>query len=408
MNFLLKIVRGPNAGAEIALVGGLCISVGKADTCDIVLADPTLPDEPLQIEAQDDGVTLTAPGAGREHIKPFHVRTFGSTSFAIGPADSAWEPLVEDSPKADADEGAKDGAPAADDASAPAEPPADGEPADSGRKPRKSAVGCLLAFVVLLLVLVAAGWFLREMLEEKWREWRGGGASQESSEVSQSASEASTGKETFEDVLARHGVVATNSNGRAVFMRNFKTRAERLAAAGEVYASRPGVDLDFSDDESFRTAATDLVFTLTEGELGVVAATNRVLVLSGTSPSPAALKRTLKALSADLPYLANVVCDDVSWAADSESASTVPVSVVAASTAKMNPSDYPAVVQVKVPAQVPSFPVCGVMTTPVPCLMLRNGARVLEGASFEGYTIERIEADAVTVSNATGRITWKP
>jgi len=203
-------------------------------------------------------------------------------------------------------------------------------------------------------------------------------------------------------------VVATNSNGRTVFMRNFKTRAERLAAAGEVYASRPGVDLDFSDDESFRTAATDLVFTLTEGELGVVAATNRVLVLSGTSPSPAALKRTLRALSAALPYLANVVCDDVSWAADSESASTVPVSVVAASTAKMNPSDYPAVVQVKVPAQVPSFPVCGVMTTPVPCLMLRNGARVLEGASFEGYTIERIEADAVTVSNATGRITWKP
>ena len=43
MNFLLKIVEGPNKGAEIALVEGVAVTLGKGDDCDIVLADPTLP-----------------------------------------------------------------------------------------------------------------------------------------------------------------------------------------------------------------------------------------------------------------------------------------------------------------------------------------------------------------------------
>ena len=45
MNFLLKIVEGPNKGAEIALVEGVVVSLGKRDDCDIVLADATLPED---------------------------------------------------------------------------------------------------------------------------------------------------------------------------------------------------------------------------------------------------------------------------------------------------------------------------------------------------------------------------
>ena len=37
MKFLLKIVQGPNAGAEIALVEGVRVTLGSADACDIVL-----------------------------------------------------------------------------------------------------------------------------------------------------------------------------------------------------------------------------------------------------------------------------------------------------------------------------------------------------------------------------------
>ena len=74
MNFLLKIVEGPNKGAEIALPEGVAVTLGKSDGCDIVLADATLPDAPLSIEATASGVT-----AGGEPLAPFAVKTAGAT-----------------------------------------------------------------------------------------------------------------------------------------------------------------------------------------------------------------------------------------------------------------------------------------------------------------------------------------
>ena len=63
MKFLLKIVQGPNAGAEIALVEGVRVTLGSADSCDIVLADPTLPAEACAIEASADSVALSVSGS---------------------------------------------------------------------------------------------------------------------------------------------------------------------------------------------------------------------------------------------------------------------------------------------------------------------------------------------------------
>ena len=83
MKFLLKIVQGPNAGAEIALVEGVRVTLGSADACDIVLADPTLPAEACAIEASADGVVLTTPGAEPERLEPLRVRSFGSTALAV-------------------------------------------------------------------------------------------------------------------------------------------------------------------------------------------------------------------------------------------------------------------------------------------------------------------------------------
>ena len=41
---LLKIVQGPNAGAEVVLAEGMTLSLGKGDACDILLADQSLAD----------------------------------------------------------------------------------------------------------------------------------------------------------------------------------------------------------------------------------------------------------------------------------------------------------------------------------------------------------------------------
>ena len=81
MNYLLKIVEGPNKGAEVALVDGVAVTLGKGDDCDIVLVDPTMPDTPLNVEATAGGVMVDG-----KPVEQFEVMTSGATSFAVGPA----------------------------------------------------------------------------------------------------------------------------------------------------------------------------------------------------------------------------------------------------------------------------------------------------------------------------------
>ena len=118
---------------------------------------------------------------------------------------------------------------------------------------------------------------------------------------------------TLSEVASSYGLELEENDGQAKLSGNLKTRAERLRATAEAYESRPGVDLDLSDDESFRAAADDALFTITEGAMKVVASTNRVLSIAGTSPSPFALKRILESLSADLPKLRDIDATGVAY-----------------------------------------------------------------------------------------------
>ena len=54
MNFILKIIQGPNAGAEIALVAGTTVSFGRGESCDIVLGDQMLPDQAGEFLVEDE------------------------------------------------------------------------------------------------------------------------------------------------------------------------------------------------------------------------------------------------------------------------------------------------------------------------------------------------------------------
>ena len=153
--------------------------------------------------------------------------------------------------------------------------------------------------------------------------------------------------------------------------------------------------------ESGKAAADDALFTITEGAMKVVVATNRVLSIAGTSSSPFALKRILESLNADLPKLRDVDTTGVAYSTvlgNEESVNDDCEMPIGMARAKRRASK----------SKEPSLPVCGILTKPYPCLVMRDGARVLEGASLDGNVIVKIEADAVTVTNATGRFTWKP
>lgn len=401
MSFLLKIVEGPNKGAEIALVDGVAVTFGKGDACDVVLADATLPDAPMSIEATATGVTID--GAA---LEPLHVKTVGATSFAVGPADAPWGAFVWEADEANQD-GKKD-KPEVSDASKVTEPerPAEPEKPDSGQEPGKPArrrggcFGCLFALIVILVALAALVWLFRDRIGEvDYGKLFGKSRNPVAGAIPV------VGHGTLADIADRYSLTLVEENGVQSLSGNLRTRRERLAATAEAYATQPGVDLDLSDDESFRSAAEDALFTLTEGALKVESATNRVLAVGGSCPSAAMLERTLKALNADLPKLRDVDVKSVllGGAGGRELSAATSAGETAATPRRTarTASDKKAV-------STPTFPVCGILTVPYPCLVMRDGRRILEGAAVGDWVIEKIEADYVTVTNATGRFTWKP
>jgi len=410
MNYLLKIVEGPNKGAEIALVEGVAVTLGKGDDCDIILADATMPETPVKLEASSGGVLLDD-----SPIEPCHVKTFGATSFAVGPADAPWGDLVW--PKAEAEEESHaDGseAAAAGDASTEGSAPVQDteEQPRSGKK--SGCLGCLAVAVVLLLIAAGLCWFFREHVrpyaEKTWErisEMTGLARTNGVSSVANSAgttgvSPVDSAPANIESIAAKYGLSVTNRANGAFLSGNLPTRVERLAATAEAYSAQPGVSVDISDDESFRTAAEDALFTLTEGRLKVVAATNRFLVIGGASPSSAALAKTLRALNSDMPKLRNVDVTRVSIGGAAATADEEPAAAFAGSARPKAPRKR------HEPSRVPSFPVCGILTTPYKCLVLQNGMRIMEGGAIGDSVIMRIEADSVTVTNAMGRFTWRP
>ncbi|MBR4170674.1 MAG: hypothetical protein IKR48_03380 [Kiritimatiellae bacterium] len=417
MNFLLKIVQGPNTGAEIALVSGLTVSLGKSDSCDIILADPTLPDEPIQIETGEDRVTVHLPdGGGSVRLEPFHVTNVGTTAFAVGPSDGVWGSLVWPKPETPVPEAGETPAAATPEegempeATAPVEPP----PARDEEGKRRSRIpGCLLILLVLALILAALFLVFRPKIVEYWENrtrLQGTSGEQQTAqgtnvtgEVVQTQAEV----KPIDRLVERYALSVTNRNNRQVLSGNFRTRAERLAATAESYATEPGVELDFSDDESLRTAAEDTLTMIGSGSLRVANVTNRVIVLSGKVSSPETLRRVLETLSSEVPRLENVDMALVSVDAPTTPAPSQGTVASTTTTSRRSVKAREKKDSVEKPSK-PELPVCGVLIDPYPCLVMRNGTRLLEGGQIGESTILKIESDQITLTNSMGVIVWKP
>ena len=409
MGYLLKIVEGPNKGAEIALVEGVAVTLGKGDDCDVILADPTMPSEPSTVTASESGVTLDG-----SPLVPFQVVTRGATSFAVGPSDAPWGELkwpekgVEGAEpatrKVDGEGSSRDSGAESAESPEPAavaesgESPAPDEGEESGKKRRGGCLGCLVSLVILLAVLAILAIFLKDRPQGKklwgWTKDAVSGAWERRSSPGGNAADTTL---TLDEVVANHGLTTTNRDSRTVLVGDFATRTERLVATAEAYAAKPGVELDFCDDETLKTAAEDTIAMLSENDLHVVAATNRVVALSGKARR---IRRALEALAAEIPKLRNVDVADVRMLAIEGSKDEVH------DLSDRQPGPRPSAS--KPSANRPAIPVCGILTTPYPCLVLRSGARIHEGASFGDSVVLKIEADAVTVTNATGKFVWKP
>ena len=52
--------------------------------------------------------------------------------------------------------------------------------------------------------------------------------------------------------------------------------------------------------------------------------------------------------------------------------------------------------------------IAGILTAPYPCVVMRNGHRVMEGAQIGTAILEKIEADRLVLSEAGKTFEWRP
>ena len=415
MNRILRVVGGPLRGAEIALVVGTKVSVGCGDKCDILVADPTLGEIAFELDVTDEDVTIILPDGTAKTLLDYEAKEIGSSAFAVGPAEGEWQEIVwperrseELRVKSEEPADAKDERSEAEDA----KPEVEDERPEPEDEKSASHFGCLVWIVIFLLLIAAFGWLLwryredsrivsaREkvvcLYEKSVTLWRGWFPDREAE-----ATKIETARPKLADVAAKYALALSEAEGRPTLSGNFRTRQERLRATAEAYMAAPGTELDLTDDESLFTAAADLLRLVTDGRMSVDAATNRVVVLKGNAASADALHDILVALNTDVPGIVRADCRQVvcgSGKSEEEYGADVP--------------DLPGITRpprkMKRSTVSPNLPICGILTTPYPCLIMKNGMRIMEGGEFGGCIVERIAADAVMLRNNSGSFEWRP
>lgn len=441
MGFLLKIVEGPTKGAEIALVEGLRVSVGSGDDCDIVLADGSLPAHAFELDVTATTVTLVK-GDETQALTPYEIVDVGTTAFAVGPAEGEWPEnlarVARARPVADAT-GAKPGELAADatgrlvadatgakpgaagaNSDATGAKPSSGEggarPDEAGASPASRACrrgrgfGCLVVVVLLLLLAGLLFFFwprvraacpaaetarvaVVEQSRRAWG-WAKGLCRAAYARCAKSAPVAAAPGPSLAEIAAQYALTLTERDGAPLLTGNVRRRTERLAIRSLALADSPNVRFDLTDDESLKAAADELLFVVTEGALKAVAASNRVVTLTGRIPTSAALEKAVRALNADVKGIARLVTDGVSVGgplptATADEPATAPKRRVAKPSA-------------------PDYPIAGILTAPYPCVVLRNGTRLTEGASLGTAVLVTIAADKLTLKDGGSVIEWKP
>ena len=101
---LIKVLNGPHSGAQCFFDNDEELVVGNSDTADIFLSDPHITASHFKIRAEGSSYLVTPLMgvllingkriAGPESITTEQVITAGSTSLAVGPADTLWPPLT--------------------------------------------------------------------------------------------------------------------------------------------------------------------------------------------------------------------------------------------------------------------------------------------------------------------------
>ncbi len=389
MTFLLKVVQGANAGAEIALPAGSTVSVGRGDACDIILTDAALPEKACELEVTGERVMMIFPDGKQARMEDYHVRFIGTTALAVGPAEGVWKALVwpDAHPVTTTAENGTSAQPTA-------------APISTVTKSSKRHVNGIFILLLLFILLAIVGgvgvcYFSGMNVEEKVTQLK---AMVGWGDVTPETVEPLPPPETLEDIAKEyHLKTQITEAGSVLVVGDFTSRADRLNATARIYRVCPGAELDFCDVESLTVAIENLLALVTEGRMRLKALDGRIAYLEGTVTSESDLRRILEALRADVPKVERADCSHVTQG-----------SPVGHAENEGGPANVVAEAHHQKASTQPAMPIVGILTQPYPCLVLQDGSRVMEGARLGGYTIETIAADRVVLSGAEGHFTWRP
>lgn len=386
-------------GAEIALVAGTRVKVGSGEDCDIVIADASLAAAAFELDVSEDAVTLITPDGEAQELKDFEIREFGSTAVAVGPAAGAWGELYRPEPEASKEGGKGSVDDEKESEGAPEEKDEEGDGA--GEKKGVRRLGCLVALLtvlVVVLLLAFLGYRHRERLGEFAGRWTDSASRQVAGKAEESPSVA--------DIAKTHGLRVEERDGRTVLVGNLKRRTERLAIRAMTLAADRTVKFDLTDDQSLKTSVADTLSLVAGGRLTVVSVTNRVAEIKGRVAGPGELASVLKVLNQDVPQLVSCVTTGVraAIAAEASPAGTGEQQEGTPSPAAKNAgrSARPSV------SAVANMPVAGILTTPYPCVVLTDGSRCLEGSRIGGLELKRITAEELVFKAGEAELKWRP
>lgn len=437
MSFLLKIIKGENAGLEIALAEGK-VTFGSGESCDIVLDDATLPEKAFTLDTIGDQVSLLKEGEEAKAVELYTIFTAGEMEFAIGIEGKRWPKLIREGVGKGVDVGVE-------------EPKLEEIKADEPKKKRRG-LGCFSVIVLIVLAFIG-GWYLAQrynaevkVIVDEAKEFSYDKIDKEAVKhyydlaKDKSVEYYAIGKDktsgwfdklktkmpwyveevdpstlppprTLEDVAKDHGLTLTTEGNVTTLAGNFVKRIDKVAAMQDAYEVDSLVKLDFSDDESLRSGVEDTLLTISGGKIKAVEAKDRAVKLVGKVATKAELVRIVTAICADVANVSSiddsgVVVEELKKVEEEKKAVTK-VEAEEKKVANVQPKEEKRKVEKKTVSS-PNCPISGIITSPYPCIIMRDGSRAIEGAYVGEWLVVKIEANQVKFRKNGKEVTWRP
>ena len=464
---ILKILTGPQEGAELELDVGIALRIGTDDSNDIVLVDAMAPAQALELVMEGDDVSVMAaaerlfagdaalPVGEKTALPDYTILTIGSTRCAVGDADKPWPPLrwipldvllaEKTQPKED-EKTEEPKQPEQEEAPLSREQVEKLDELQSQKRAKRGRGFAMISWLLLILICAAGMWFTGRHV------WNlAAPKNAETVEISENAHKTRLEK-LREKAEALNLTLEEDEDGNLTRISgNVPKTSQRTSIEQIVKYDCPNVVCEMTDDETLARSVKELVWGLTEGRLKLVDLKDRTAKLMGMTNSEEEWKTIVDNIRHDVPRLATVESDvvyaDVMAAklrealsktgfhdvrveilpgelqfvgyAPKESSQTFvklveeavkyfPENARLSNLVKWKEENMVVDGETPVAPKVRQLPITGIVVHPYPCVILADGQRLGKGSMVGGYTIDDISLTEVSLSKEDEKLTWRP